>query len=207
MEAAASVRAAVSTAVILRNFSNVTRLPRFLFGGEPALGLIVHELRRQTRHKLGNWRSPYTRQRFISRYGESEDRRAPVWRPRKRPLVWRDLPRSYEPYTTCYNRFVRWRRGGVWDRIMNALTAARDAAVQMIDTSGLRSLVTCTGGLRPSGRALREPMGFNPPYSTGTVISISHSQGRRSRAPIGKHQLTRRRGVAQLEEVLNFRVT
>src|SRR5882757_7727999 len=35
MEAAASVRTAVSTAVILRNFSNMTRLPRFLFGGEP----------------------------------------------------------------------------------------------------------------------------------------------------------------------------
>jgi len=73
MEAAASVRAAVSTAVILRNFSYMTRLPRALFGGEPALGLVVHELRRQTRHKLNQifskWRSPYTRG------GESEDRR------------------------------------------------------------------------------------------------------------------------------------
>ena len=24
---------------------------------------------------------------------------------------WRDLPGSFGPYTTCYNRFVRWRRG------------------------------------------------------------------------------------------------
>jgi hypothetical protein len=55
MEAAASVRAAVSTAVILRNFSNMTRLPLFLFGGEPALGLVVHELSRQTRHKPGKY--------------------------------------------------------------------------------------------------------------------------------------------------------
>jgi transposase len=23
---------------------------------------------------------------------------------------WRDLPDCYGPYTTCYNRFVRWRR-------------------------------------------------------------------------------------------------
>jgi hypothetical protein len=30
------VRAAVSTAVILRNFDNTTRLPRFLFGGAPS---------------------------------------------------------------------------------------------------------------------------------------------------------------------------
>jgi transposase len=47
---------------------------------------------------------------------------------------WCDLPKNYGPYTTCYNRFVRWRRAGVWDQIMDALTAAHDAAVQMIDT-------------------------------------------------------------------------
>src|SRR6516225_96526 len=41
-------------------------------------------------------------------------------------------------YTTCYNRFVRWRRAGVWARIMNALASAHDAAVQMIDTSIVR---------------------------------------------------------------------
>jgi len=51
---------------------------------------------------------------------------------------WRDLPDGYGPHTTCYNRFVRWRRAGVWDRIMDALAAAHDAAVQMIDTSIIR---------------------------------------------------------------------
>jgi len=25
---------------------------------------------------------------------------------------WRDLSESYGPRTTCYNRFVRWRRAG-----------------------------------------------------------------------------------------------
>ena len=34
---------------------------------------------------------------------------------------WRDLPDDFGPYTTCYNRFVRWRRAGVWGRIMDAL--------------------------------------------------------------------------------------
>jgi transposase len=51
---------------------------------------------------------------------------------------WRDLPGSFGPYTTCYNRFVRWRRAGVWAKIMNALAGAHDAAVQMIDTSIVR---------------------------------------------------------------------
>ena len=51
---------------------------------------------------------------------------------------WRDLPVCYGPRTTCYNRFVRWRRAGVWDRIMDSLAAAHDTAVQMIDTSIVR---------------------------------------------------------------------
>jgi transposase len=51
---------------------------------------------------------------------------------------WRDLPESYGPPTTCYNRFVRWRRASVWDQIMEALAAAHEAAVQMIDTSVVR---------------------------------------------------------------------
>jgi transposase len=51
---------------------------------------------------------------------------------------WRDLPDVYGPRTTCYNRFVRWRRAGVWANILSALAAAHDAAVQMIDTSMVR---------------------------------------------------------------------
>ena len=47
---------------------------------------------------------------------------------------WRDLPAAFGPYTTCYNRFVRWRRAGVC-RIMDALAA--DAAVQMITRIGM----------------------------------------------------------------------
>jgi transposase len=51
---------------------------------------------------------------------------------------WRDVPDDFGPYTTCYNRFVRWRRAGVWSGIMDALAAAHDASVQMIDTSIVR---------------------------------------------------------------------
>lgn len=43
---------------------------------------------------------------------------------------WRDLPDVYGPRTTCYNRFVRWRRAGIWTSILTALAAAHDAAVQ-----------------------------------------------------------------------------
>ncbi len=51
---------------------------------------------------------------------------------------WRDLPGTFGPYTTCYNRFVRWRRAGAWGRIMEALAGANDTAARMIDTSIVR---------------------------------------------------------------------
>ena len=51
---------------------------------------------------------------------------------------WRDLPECYGPYTTCYNRFNRWRKKGVWDRLMDAVVEAYDGNVQMIDSSSVR---------------------------------------------------------------------
>jgi transposase len=71
---------------------------------------------------------------------------------------WRDLPVSFGPRTTCYNRFVRWRRAGVWDRITNALSADHDAAMQMIDTpsSAYTSTVPVSPATRDSPWAGRE---------------------------------------------------
>ena len=51
---------------------------------------------------------------------------------------WSDLPERYGPPTTIYNRFNRWRKAGVWDRLMDAIAAAHDGDVQMIDTSIVR---------------------------------------------------------------------
>ena len=51
---------------------------------------------------------------------------------------WRDLPERYGPYTTVYNRFNRWRKAGIWDRLMDAVIKAHDGKVQMIDSSVVR---------------------------------------------------------------------
>jgi transposase len=51
---------------------------------------------------------------------------------------WRDLPERYGPYTTVYNRFNRWRKAGIWDRMMDAIVKAHDGKVQMIDSSTVR---------------------------------------------------------------------
>lgn len=51
---------------------------------------------------------------------------------------WSDVPERYGPPTTIYNRFNRWRKAGVWDRLMDEITKLYDGDVQMIDTSIIR---------------------------------------------------------------------
>ena len=51
---------------------------------------------------------------------------------------WADVPERYGPYTTCYNRFVRWRKAGVWDRLLAAVSKAFDGDIVMIDSSCVR---------------------------------------------------------------------
>jgi putative transposase len=41
----------------------------------------------------------------------------------KRGLQWRDAPKEYGPYKTLYNRFIRWSRMGVFNRIFAELAA------------------------------------------------------------------------------------
>jgi transposase len=93
---------------------------------------------------------------------------------------WRDLPDNFGPYTTCYNRFVRWRRAGVWAKLMSALAGAHDAAVQMIDTSIVR--VHPTPMRAASARARSTPQvkdTFAGPFDVGwnsftTEVIVPH---------------------------------
>ena len=52
--------------------------------------------------------------------------------------TWADIPERYGPHTTCVNRFNRWRRAGVWDRLLKAVSQAYDGDIQMIDSSSIR---------------------------------------------------------------------
>ena len=42
------------------------------------------------------------------------------------------------PANDFYNRFVRWRKAGVWDRVLAAVTTAYDGNAQMIDSTSVR---------------------------------------------------------------------
>ena len=47
-----------------------------------------------------------------------------------------DIPDRYGPF--CYNRFVRWGRIGVRDRIFDAVSAAYDGSEQSVGSSLIR---------------------------------------------------------------------
>lgn len=64
-------------------------------------------------------------------------------------LRWRDAPVDYGPHKTLYNRFVRWSRMGVFDRIFAAL--AEDAGAPdrvMIDSTHLKAHRTAASLLK-----------------------------------------------------------
>jgi transposase len=55
-------------------------------------------------------------------------------------LQWKDAPRDYGPHKTLYNRFVRWSRLGVFDRIFAALASEGPKPERiMIDTTHLKA--------------------------------------------------------------------
>ena len=55
-------------------------------------------------------------------------------------LRWRDAPKDYGPHKTIYNRFIRWSRLGVFNRIFAALSAKGGKPDRlMIDATQLKA--------------------------------------------------------------------
>jgi transposase len=64
-------------------------------------------------------------------------------------LRWRDAPKDYGPHKTIYNRFIRWSRLGVFNRIFAALAAQGPKAQRlMIDATHLKTHRTAASLLK-----------------------------------------------------------
>ena len=75
-------------------------------------------------------------------------------------LQWKDAPRDYGPHKTLYNRFIRWSRLGVFDRIFAALAGEGPKPERiMIDATHLKAHRTAASllkrGLFPAVSAAR----------------------------------------------------
>ena len=66
-------------------------------------------------------------------------------------LQWKDAPKEYGPYKTLYNRFVRWSKMGVFEKIFTALAEnSQDTSLLMIDATHLKAHRTAAS-LRKKG--------------------------------------------------------
>ena len=82
---------------------------------------------------------------------------------------WRDCPPEYGPYTTIYNRFNRWSRRKVWQRIYAALVeAGRIGGTVALDSTHVKAHRSAAGAQkkRQKIRPLAYPAAAAAPSST-----------------------------------------
>ena len=64
---------------------------------------------------------------------------------------WRDLPEGFGPWKTAYNRFNRWQKEGLFDRILERLQMTLDEEGRIdwklwcVDGSSIRAHVSAAG--------------------------------------------------------------
>jgi len=51
---------------------------------------------------------------------------------------WRDLPPEYGKWGTTYQRFLRWRKAGIWEKLLEILIDDPDYEWLMIDASHIK---------------------------------------------------------------------
>ena len=71
---------------------------------------------------------------------------------------WRDAPAVYGPPKTLYNRFVRWARKGIWERVfMELAEAGGPPGTLMLDATHVKAHRSAAGG--KGGRSNRQSGG------------------------------------------------
>ena len=74
---------------------------------------------------------------------------------------WRDLPERFGPWETVYDRFRRWTRDGLWDRILKVLQADANREGEIdwelfcIDGSNVRAHKSAAGAQKKSPNPIR----------------------------------------------------
>jgi transposase len=66
-------------------------------------------------------------------------------------LRWHDAPPAYGPHKTLYNRFIRWSRMGVFDRIFAGLAGQAGTSERlMVDSTHLKAHRTAASWTPPT---------------------------------------------------------
>lgn len=77
---------------------------------------------------------------------------------------WRDVPREYGPATTIYNRYNRWSRRGLWQRLFEQVAASGPVPRELlIDSSHVKAHRSAAGAKGGSGRRRSGARGVGAP--------------------------------------------
>jgi transposase len=67
---------------------------------------------------------------------------------------WSDCPAAYGPSTTVYNRFNRWSKAGIWQKMADSLVVYDATDIQCIDSTTAKAHRCSAGG--KGGRMSKE---------------------------------------------------
>ena len=70
-------------------------------------------------------------------------------------IAWRDLPERFGKWKSVYQRFDRWAKGGVWERVFQALSADADNEYAMLDATIVRAHQHAAGARKGGATATR----------------------------------------------------
>src|SRR6266851_2770356 len=105
---------------------------------------------------------------------------------------WRDLPERYGKWKTCHDRLLRWRRQGVWERVLQTLQGEAEAGGAVVWT-----VVSIDGTIvrahQDAAGARHSPAPAEPPAAAEKGGSRGGRRGARSQSGWLDHQAAPRR--------------
>ena len=102
---------------------------------------------------------------------------------------WRDGPPEYGPATTVYNRYNRWSRRGLWQRLFERVAATGEVPAELtLDSTHVKAHRSASGGkggsgnkrsgARGAGARARACPGLDPGSTAWPIIAADRSRSR-----------------------------